>query len=133
VNRVAVMVVATCSLVVAFAGESAYAMLEEAYALTLVGLFVPLMLGLYTRPASERPGLASMLMGTGIWGLHFLLGWESAFPPLTAALDLHLPVALTAAAGSLLAYFVCEPPWRMQWSRRPEDDDRRESSIVGGD
>ena len=52
-NRWAVLGVAACSLAMAYLGEDAYSLLEEAYVLTLVGLFVPLMLGLYTRP---RPG-----------------------------------------------------------------------------
>ncbi|MGD9857018.1 MAG: sodium:solute symporter family protein [Planctomycetaceae bacterium] len=114
-NRLAVLLVATCSLLAAFAGESAYSLLEEAYALTLVGLFVPLMLGLYTDPLNARAGTASMLVGTGIWAVHFLLKWEHFLPPLADILGWRLPVSLTAAVCSLLAYFACEPPWRIRW------------------
>jgi Na+/proline symporter len=45
-NRIAVLLVAGCSLALAYVGESAYELLEEAYLLTMVGLFVPLMVGL---------------------------------------------------------------------------------------
>lgn len=116
-NRLAVMLVASCSLVVAYAGENAYSMLEEAYALTLVGLFVPMMLALYSDPTSELPAIASMLVGMGIWGVHFAMGWEHFLPPLTDVLGWPLPISLTATAGGLLAYLICEPPWRICWNR----------------
>lgn len=117
VNRLAVLLVAACSLGVAYAGEDAYALLEEAYALTLVGLFVPLMLGLYSRPRSERPAVAAMVVGMGIWAVHFALHWESFLGPDVPFASWELPVPLAATAGSLLAYFALEPPWRIAWTR----------------
>jgi len=51
------------------------------YLLTMVGLFIPLMLGLDSRPSSGLAANASMLVGTGIWGLHFVLEWDFFLQP----------------------------------------------------
>jgi len=116
-NRYAVLFVAVCSLILAYVGESAYALLEEAYLLTLVGLFVPLMLGLYSKPVGGRAAIASMLTGTGVWALHFLPGWETFLEPIEGFARLQLPISLAATGLSALAYFAFEPPWRMAWTR----------------
>ena len=116
-NRLAVLLVALCSLLLAYFGESAYELLEAAYLLTLVGLFVPLMIGLYSRPVSGRAANASMLTGTGIWAGHFATGWEDFLEGIPPIGGWQLPLSLMATAGALLAYFVCEPPWRIAWSR----------------
>lgn len=117
VNRLAVGLVAACSLAVAYAGESAYSLLEEAYALTLVGLFAPLMMGLYSKPKNGRAAIGGMLVGVGVWAIHFLLGWESFLEPAPGVGRLGLPVSLTAAACGLAAYLTLEPPWKIEWIR----------------
>ena len=119
-NRIAVLLVAVCSLALAYCGKDAYALLEEAYVLTLVGLFVPMMLGLYTKPRSGYPAMASMLAGTGVWGLHFLLGWDHFLQPVGMIGSWQLPISLTATACGLLAYFALEPPWSIHWGRHGE-------------
>ncbi len=116
-NRIAVVLVAVCSLVLAFVGEDAYSLLEEAYLLTLVGLFVPLMMGLYTQPRSGYAAVTSMLAGIAVWGLHFALGWNSFLEPVGFVGDWHLPVSLAATACGLLAYWLLEPPWTARWKR----------------
>jgi len=83
----------------------------------MVGLFVPLMLGLYSAPVNGRAAVASMLVGTGIWAIHFLMGWDYFLAPLGAFERMRLPLSLGATALALVAYFVCEPPWRIAWSR----------------
>jgi hypothetical protein len=85
----------------AFAGEDAYSLLEDAYELPLVGLFVPLALGLYRPPGREAPALAAMAVGTGLWVLHYALGWESFFQPW---LPWPVPGSLAITACSLAAY-----------------------------
>ncbi len=115
VNRLAVVFVAACSLATAFAGESAYSLLEEAYAMTLVGLFVPLMLGLYSKPRDGRSAIAAMLTGTGVWAIHFLLGWEAFLEAAPGIGALGLPVSLAATVCGLAAYFAFEPPWKTMW------------------
>jgi SSS family solute:Na+ symporter len=119
-NRLAVFLVAACSLALAYVGEDAYSLLEEAYVLTLVGLFVPMMLGLYSRPRSGHAAIASMVVGTGIWGLHFVMGWDHFLPSVALIGSWQLPISLTATAGGILAYFVMEPPWTIHWGREIE-------------
>ncbi len=114
-NRVAVFLVAMCSLGLAFVGESAYELLEEAYLLTMVGLFVPLMLGLYTLPKNRRAGSASMLAGTSVWAIHFLCGWDDFLQPAQSLGWIPFPLSLGATACSLLGYCLFEPPWRLAW------------------
>lgn len=120
-NRMAVLLVAACSLALAYFGESAYSLLESAYALTLVGLLAPMLFALYTQPSSGLPAMASMLVGSGIWLVHFVAGWDVFLQPLTANSSWQAPVALSAATLSVIAYLVFEPPWQM---RRRDDHSR---------
>ena len=112
-NRIAVLLVAVCSLALAFVGESAYELLEEAYLLTMVGLFVPLMLGLYTLPTNRLAGAFSMLAGTSVWAVHLIFGWEDFLQPAQTLGWIPFPLSLGATVCSLLGYCLMEPPWRM--------------------
>ncbi|HEX9726290.1 MAG TPA: sodium:solute symporter family protein [Vicinamibacteria bacterium] len=113
-NRIAVLIVAAGSVGFAFLGESAYALLEDAYELPLVALFVPLTLGLKTRSVRERAAIASMLVGSGLWVIHYVAGWEHFFAPLTASWGVYLPVSLTATLFSFLAYLIANSGSRNQ-------------------
>lgn len=113
-NRWAIVFVAVCSLILAFVGESAYSLLEEAYLLTLVGLVVPFTFALMTKPCSSWPGLCSMLTGAGLWLVHFYFGWERFFEPWISENTWPIPMSLSVTGLALLAYLICEPPWRMQ-------------------
>lgn len=100
-TRAAVAGVAAVSVAVALSGESAYSILEAAYEIGLVGLFVPLALGLAWKPRSERPALAVMGFGFVSWLAHLIAGWESFvglidLPPSlpTIAVEVVLYVAL---------------------------------------
>ena len=124
-NRIAVLLVASCSLGLAYKGSSAYELLEEAYLLTMVGLFVPLMLGLYSFPENGLAAIQSMVVGTGLWAVHFAMGWETFLPTVPRVSSWQLPLSLSATACALIAYFLFEPPWKIVWSRRaaePETD-----------
>jgi Na+/proline symporter len=117
-NRVAVVLVAACSLGMAYAGEDAYALLEGAYAVGLTGLFVPMMFGLFTRPRSSLPALASMTAGIGTWLLHYVMGyvadWEYFLQSIDAIGRWQLPPSLAATTLAAATYLICEPPWRMR-------------------
>lgn len=115
-NRSAVLAVACCSLLIAYLGENAYELLEVAYLLTLVGLFVPLLIGLYSTPRHGRAANCSMLGGSGVWLLHVVAGWECFLEGIPVFQFLQIPLSLSATACALLAYFLCEPPWRIAWS-----------------
>jgi len=118
-NRWAVLLIAACSLALAYAGQDAYSLLEDAYEISLVSLFVPMMFGLYTTPANRHAASASMVTGTGLWLLHYVTGWESFLQPLPPFHSLELPVSLTATLLGLVAYLIAEPPWRLRFARSP--------------
>lgn len=104
-TRAAIVGVAGTSLMLAYVGESAYALLESAYELGLTGLFVPLAWGLFGRRRSEGAALAAMLVGAASWGLHYAAGW-STFLGLSTAIE--IPTSLAGAACSGLAYALVE-------------------------
>ena len=110
-NRLAVVLVTAASVGMALAGQDAYTLLEDAYELPLVGLLVPLVIGLYAGPQREGPAVVAMLVGSGLWMVHFVAGWDEFGQPWTAGSRLHLPVALTAAAVSLVAYGLAAWLW----------------------
>ena len=92
-----VVIVTACSLAFAYAGEDAYSLLELAYEIGLVGLLVPLAVGLYSARGGEPAALASMIVGTLAWAAHLGLGWETF-------LDLGPPMGLSCAGLGVLAY-----------------------------
>ncbi|GAA4337220.1 sodium:solute symporter family protein [Pigmentiphaga soli] len=101
--RVSVTVFAGC--VVAFAlttSDSIYEMVASAYTVTLVGAFVPLLMGLYWRRATTQGALASSVLGVLGWLLCSVFAAE-VFPPQLAGL---LGGFAGIAAGSLLPQFV---------------------------
>ena len=104
-HRLAVVGVTLGALVTAYLGESAYEMLEDAYALGLVSLLVPLLLGVRSRWGHERAAVTAMAIGTIAWLVHVLAGWSSFVAPLLEAM-LPLPVALSCALLALLAYGI---------------------------
>jgi solute:Na+ symporter, SSS family len=104
-NRFAVVLVTAASVGMAFAGQDAYRLLEDAYTLPLVGLFVPLALALRRQPRHERSALASMVVGCGLWGVHQVTGWETFLGP---ALGAWLPSSLVIVVLALVAYLWSE-------------------------
>lgn len=107
-TRMSVVLVTVFSLATAYMGESAYDLLEDAYALPLVGLLAPLTLGLYRRPKRESSALVVMGAGTGLWLLHYSLKWDVFLEPLARHGPLQLPVAITIALIGLFLYLILE-------------------------
>ena len=100
-NRLAVVLVTLASVGLTFMKESAYELLEAAYALTLVGLVVPLALGIYLKRGGEVAACSSMLVGTGIWMWHFVMNADQFLN------DSSLPHrAVVATLAALLAYLL---------------------------
>ncbi|MEZ4443529.1 MAG: sodium:solute symporter family protein [Polyangiaceae bacterium] len=104
-NRWAVVAVTAISLTVAYVGESAYELLETAYEIGFVGLFVPLAMGTFTVPRREASALAAMLAGAAVWGAHLILDWETFLGP---HLSVALPPSLVAVAFGFAAFVVSE-------------------------
>lgn len=116
-NRLAVVFVTVVSVAFAFAGESAYSLLESAYAVGLVALFAPLVMGMWQADGGERAALASMGVGVAAWGLHLVVGWEGFLQPVLTPFA--APVELSCAALAFGAYVVVR---RMDPTRaRPAD------------
>ncbi|HSR67279.1 MAG TPA: sodium:solute symporter family protein [Acidobacteriota bacterium] len=103
-TRLCIVFISAASVAVAYLGEDAYSLLEDAYSLPLVGLLVPLTLGIYGRACGQRPALWSMAVGAGVWAVHYSLGWDSFLQPLMTVLGVALPVPLAALGCGWLAY-----------------------------
>jgi solute:Na+ symporter, SSS family len=102
--RGSVAAVAACSVAFAYVGQSAYELLETAYAVGMVGLFVPLAVGLASARGSEGAAIAAMCAGILLWGLHVTIGWDDFGGPLLGAF--RLPQELVATAAAWLTYEV---------------------------
>ena len=89
--QVSVGIVTVMSAAFALSGERSYALLEEAYAIGLVGFFAPLLYALYAKEWSENAAISSMVVGTAVWSVQFFV-------------DAELPVDLIATAASFAAY-----------------------------
>jgi solute:Na+ symporter, SSS family len=65
--------------------DSIYEMVKNAYKVTLVGAFVPLVMGLFWKRSTSAGALASIVMGIGTW-LVFERFYADAFPAQLAGL-----------------------------------------------
>ena len=105
-SRVAVLLVGAASLVHAFRGLSAYSLLEDAYELTLVGLFLPLTAGLFWKRGGGAAALAAMGSGGALWALHAVAGWSLFLEPALAPAGIPIPRAIGLTAASGVGYLV---------------------------
>lgn len=110
-NRIVVLCVAGSGLLLAYSGQRAYEHLEAAYEIPLVGLFVPLTLGLYLKPRGQAPAVVAMVIGGGGWLFHY--GMEVALDDRRWALFLrvvpiHRAIALTllGLCGYLILHWI---------------------------
>ena len=101
-SRLSVLMVGAASLFYAFRGLNAYSLLEDAYELTLVGLFVPLTAGLFSKRGGRFAALTSMAGGTVLWIIHLAFGWDWFLEPALVSAGVPIPkaIGLTAASGA---------------------------------
>jgi len=104
VNRWCVIFIACASLAMCYTGQGAFALLENAYSITMVSLIVPLTMGLYSRPRNELPALASIFVGMGVWVPQYVMGWEHFLQTVPPFDKIGLSLSLTAMACSFVAY-----------------------------
>jgi SSS family transporter len=98
--RIVVLVFAT--VVTGFAmnsDSSIFQMVENAYKVTLVAAFVPLIAGFYWKRANSRGALVSMILGLVSWIALELIAPEGLVPPQLLGLGMSL---VGMVAGSLL-------------------------------
>lgn len=109
-------IVAFAAIVLAYAiamkGTSIYDLVSSAYQVTLVGAFVPLVMGLYWKPATTQGAIFSVVAGIATWVLFFpqISPWGAHFPGQLAGL-------LAAFVGMLLGSLA------PQWLRSRHDAD----------
>lgn len=73
---------------IAMKGTPIYDLVSSAYQVTLVGAFVPLVMGLYWKRATTQGAVMSLVLGIGTWLLFFpqVSDWGEAFPGQLAGL-----------------------------------------------
>ena len=102
-------IVIFAALVLAYAiamkGTPIYDLVSSAYQVTLVGAFVPLVVGLYWRGATTQGAVFSLAAGVSVWVLFFpqLTAWGEVFPGQLAGL---LAALVGMVAGSLLPQWL---------------------------
>ena len=88
--RITIVIFAALVLMYAIAmeGTSIYELVSSAYQVTLVGAFVPLVMGLYWKRATTQGAILSIGAGIFMWVLFFpqLTTWGEAFPGQLAGL-----------------------------------------------
>ena len=80
-----------------------YEMVQNAYKVTLVGAFVPLVCGIYWHRASTQGALVSSLVGLVVWGICEKFFAEAEIPPQLVGLA---AAAIGMVAGSLAPQLV---------------------------
>ncbi len=101
--RLSVLVFTACVLTFALnTTDSIYEMVAGAYTVTLVGAFVPLVVGLYWKRATTQGALFASLMGIAAW-LICRQWWAEDFPPQLAGL---LAGFVGIVLGTLLPQWV---------------------------
>lgn len=96
-------------IVTAFALQtesSIYKMVENAYKVTLVAAFVPLVFGLYWKRASRQGALASIILGLACWIATEILAPEGLWPPQLVGV---MASFAGMFAGSLLPQWIGKP------------------------
>ena len=83
---------------------SIFKMVENAYQITLVAAFIPLLGGLFWRRATNQGALVSIVCGIGVWLAVHLAGGESPFIP--AQLAGLIAGAVGMLAGSLVRQWI---------------------------
>ncbi|MBN8284789.1 sodium:solute symporter family protein [Zoogloea sp.] len=83
---------------------SIFKMVENAYQVTLVAAFIPLLCGLYWRRATNQGALASIFCGVGVWLAVHAAGGEDPFIP--AQLAGLLASAVGMIVGSLVKQWL---------------------------
>lgn len=102
-TTITIFAVLVLAYAVAMKGTPIYDLVSAAYQVTLVGAFVPLVMGLYWKRATTQGAILSLGAGVGVWILYFpQVGGEAlskAFPGQLAGL-------LAAFAGMLLGSLI---------------------------
>ena len=124
VNRMCVLMVACCSLAMAYTGERAYALLENAYSLAMVALFVPLVMGLHTNPRNALPGVTAMVVGVGVWFPQYLSGWHYFLEGFEPIGHIGISLSLSATTCAFVGYMIVHllQVYYLRYPARPAEE-----------
>jgi len=102
--RLTILIFTFCVLIYAITmhGKPIYELVSEAYQITLVGAFVPLVMGLYWRRATTQGAVLSLLLGVGTWVLFLLPPLATVSGVLPGQLAGLIAALIGMIAGSLL-------------------------------
>lgn len=98
--------IAVTALALALQGTSIYDMVGNAYKVTLVGAFIPLVMGLYWSRATSQGALFAVVFGLTAWLQTERLAEQTVWPPQLVGL---LVSFLAMVIGSLIPQVVCRP------------------------
>lgn len=86
---------------IAMKGTSIYELVSSAYQVTLVGAFVPLLMGLYWKRATTQGAIASVTLGVAVWLVYFpqVSSFGTVFPGQLAGL---IAAFIGMVAGSVM-------------------------------
>jgi Na+/proline symporter len=91
-----------------FSKESIFKMVENAYQITLVSAFVPLVCGVYWRRSTNQGALVSIFLGIATWISVLMAGGED--PLLPAQFAGLIASCIGMVAGSLMPQYVQHDP-----------------------
>ncbi len=98
VLRLSVTLVTMASIFLAYGNKTIYELVAESSVLSLVSLFVPLVAGLWWRPANSMGALASILVGT--------ISWLFAYMNPICLGGAQVPALIVGLFFSLVALFI---------------------------
>lgn len=121
--RIVLVLFATgATLQAATSNKTMYEMVQEAYSVTLVGAFVPLVMGIYWRRATTQGAVWSILAGIAIWGSLLAVEYfaeEVSYPPDSFSI-LMIPPQLAGLVASFVGMIAgsLAPQWLANKGKR---------------
>ena len=100
-DRMCVVLVGLGGVGLAYTSDKILELLGFSLEMAVVGLFVPMLFGLFGRPRGELPAVLAMVVGTVVWLVQFL------YIEITGE-SLLIPPSISGLAISFLAFFIGE-------------------------
>jgi SSS family transporter len=111
--RVVLVAFSVAALAFAIQSKSTmYEMVQNAYKVTLVGAFVPLVAGIFWKRSTAAGAMTSILLGLGSWLLMeaYVAGWFSAEPPQDVLWPTQFVGLAFAALGMVIGSLASRAP-----------------------
>lgn len=105
-QRSCMVAVAAASIALALSGQGAYELVQASYAMSLVGMFVPFVVGIYATSPPPIAANLSLIVGIGSWLGHVVIGWEFFMQPFISP-NFGVPHELVDTMLSASAFALC--------------------------